>query len=319
MRRYKVERIEDAQKFGKVAVAMGGKSAEREISLMSGEAVYKALQAQGVDVTSFDTDEQHVENLKAQGVDRVFNIMHGRGGEDGQLQGSLDMLNIPYTGSGLLGSALGMDKQRTKLCWRGAGIPTPAWMLLQTKDDLLLCAKNIGFPVIVKPSQEGSSIGMAKANNNDQLKVAFEQAATFDCDVIAEQWVEGGEYTVAILGQDALPVIKLETPHAFYDYEAKYKADSTQYHCPCGLSLAQESSLQQLALKAFDVLGGSGWGRVDLMLDTDGEPWLLEINTVPGMTDHSLVPMAAKQAGISFDELVWQILEISMDADKVAK
>jgi len=297
--------------FGKVAVAMGGDAAEREISLVSGKAVLDALISKGIDAFGFDTKNESLEQLKELGVNRVFNIIHGRGGEDGLLQGALDMLKVPYTGSGVLGSALGMDKLRTKLCWSGSDIPTPAWYVLRTKTDVENCAKKLGFPVIVKPSLEGSSLGMAKANNIEELHVAHVNAADFNCDVIAEQWVEGKEYTVAILGKTALPMIKLQTPHDFYDYEAKYQANSTQYDCPCGLPVEKEQQLQTLALDAFQILGGSGWGRVDLMLDASGNPWFLEINTVPGMTSHSLVPMAAQQAGYNFETLVCKILETS--------
>ncbi|ORU89928.1 MAG: D-alanine--D-alanine ligase [Cycloclasticus sp. symbiont of Poecilosclerida sp. M] len=297
--------------FGKVAVAMGGFAAEREISLLSGKAVLAGLQSEGVDAVAFDTRDGSLESLKDMDVDRVFNIIHGRGGEDGQLQGALGLLGIPYTGSGVLGSALGMDKWRTKLCWTGCGVSTPKWMMLSAASDVAACAQALGFPVIVKPVLEGSSIGMAKANDAKQLAIAYNNAARFGCEVMAEQWVEGPEYTVAILSGKALPMIKLETPHDFYDYEAKYKSNSTQYHCPCGLEQEKEVELQKLAIKAFEVVGGCGWGRVDLMLDDNGNAWFLEINTVPGMTDHSLVPMAAKQAGISFSELTLQILETS--------
>jgi len=301
-----------SERFGKVAVAMGGSAAERDISLLSGQAVLKALQKQGVDVIQFDTKVSSLDELKKMGVDRVFNIMHGRGGEDGQLQGALDLLGIPYTGSGVLGSALGMDKLRTKLCWSGADIPTPEWMVLSSPLDVERCAIELGFPVMVKPALEGSSLGMAKADNKSQLEEAYKEASTFGCDVMAEQWVEGAEFTVTILADEALPMIRLETPNEFYDYEAKYTTNTTQYHCPCGLSAEQEQVLQVLSLKAFKVLGGEGWGRVDLMLDQAGQPQLLEINTVPGMTDHSLVPMAAKQAGIDFDALVLRILDSSV-------
>lgn len=297
--------------FGKVAVAMGGNAAEREISLLSGEAVLSALQAQNVNAVKFDTKISDLAELKTMGIDRVFNIMHGRGGEDGQLQGALELLGIPFTGSGVLGSALGMDKLRTKTCWLGAGIPTPKWMELTKESDLEVCVRTLGFPVMVKPALEGSSLGMAKAENIEQLHDAYKNAATFDCDVMAEQWVEGEEYTVAVLAGKALPMIRLETPNEFYDYEAKYQTNTTQYHCPCGLDAEQEQALQALSVTAFKVLGGEGWGRVDLMLDGSGNPQLLEINTVPGMTDHSLVPMAANQAGIDFNELVWRILETS--------
>ena len=303
--------VQTPDSFGKVAVAMGGNAAEREISLLSGEAVLSALQAQSVNAVKFDTKISDLAELKKMGIDRVFNIMHGRGGEDGQLQGALELLGIPFTGSGVLGSALGMDKLRTKTCWLGAGIPTPKWMELTKESDLDVCVATLGFPVMVKPALEGSSLGMAKAENIEQLNEAYKNAATFACDVMAEQWVEGEEYTVAVLAGKALPMIRLETPNEFYDYKAKYQANTTQYHCPCGLDAEQEQALQALSVAAFKVLGGEGWGRVDLMLDGAGNPQLLEINTVPGMTDHSLVPMAANQASIDFNELVWRILETS--------
>ena len=311
--------LKDSSIFGKVAVVMGGNAAEREISLLSGQAVLKALQTLGVDAIKFDPKTQNLEQLNQLGVNRVFNVVHGRGGEDGLLQGALELMGIPYTGSGVLGSALGMDKLRTKLCWLGAGIPTPAWMKLAHADDVERCAKTLGFPLMVKPALEGSSLGMAKANNIEQLHEAFNNAAQFACDVMAEQWVEGAEFTVAILDGEALPMIRLETPNEFYDYEAKYKTDTTKYHCPCGLDKEHEQQLQALALEAFDVLGGSTWGRVDLMLDANNEPQLLEINTVPGMTSHSLVPMAAKQAGINFEDLVWRILQANIAVRKVVE
>ncbi|PHS71808.1 MAG: D-alanine--D-alanine ligase [Cycloclasticus sp.] len=306
--------VESAKDFGKVAVAMGGDAAEREISLLSGEAVLSALIAKGVDAIKWDTKSVDISSLKDMAVDRVFNIVHGRGGEDGQLQGALELAGIRYTGSGVLGSALGMDKLRTKLCWLGAGIPTPKWMTLTSEASLKICVEQLGFPLMVKPSLEGSSIGMAKADNVEQLHDAYQNASSFDCDVMAEQWMEGDEYTVAILADKALPIIRLETPNDFYDYDAKYQADTTQYHCPAGLSPSQEFELQELAVRAFKVLGGEGWGRVDLMMDASNEPQLLEINTVPGMTDHSLVPMAAQQAGVNFEALVWRILETSVTA-----
>ena len=308
----------DPTMFGKVAVMMGGDAAERDISLLSGRAVLQALQDQGVDAIEFDPKTQPLEQLKVLAVDRVFNMVHGRGGEDGLLQGALELAGIPYTGSGVLGSALGMDKLRTKMCWLGAGIPTPAWRILTGNASVEGCAEALGFPLMVKPALEGSSLGMAKADNLEELHQAYKVAATFGCDVLAEQWVQGAEYTVAILEGVALPIIRLETPNSFYDYAAKYQANTTQYHCPCGLTVEQEEQFQALALKAFNVLGGSAWGRVDFMLDENKAPQLLEINTVPGMTAHSLVPMAAKQAGINFESLVWTILETSLWPQRTA-
>jgi D-alanine-D-alanine ligase len=303
--------ITKPEEFGRVAVLMGGSAAERKVSLNSGAAVFAALQRKGVDATAIDVTGSAIDALKGKQIDRVFNIVHGRGGEDGVLQAVLEVLDIPYTGSGVLASALSMDKMRTKLCWLGYGLPTPKWYLLKSADDLDCCIEKLDFPVIVKPANEGSSIGMSKANNRDELAKALQVAAEFNCDIFAESWVVGKEYTVGLLNGEALPVIRLETPNAFYDYEAKYNANTTKYHCPSGLSADQEKQLQQLAVTASDVVGVKGWARVDVFIDESGQPQLIEINTVPGMTDHSLVPMAAKQAGIEFDELVWRILETS--------
>ncbi|MEA3278824.1 MAG: D-alanine--D-alanine ligase [Pseudomonadota bacterium] len=304
----------DASRFGKVALLLGGQSAEREISLKSGNAVLGALQRQGVDVHALDPDAATLEHLRTGGYDRVFIMLHGRGGEDGQIQGALESIGLHYTGSGVLGSALGMDKYRCKLAWRGCGLSTADFVLLRAETDLPLAAQ-VGFPLMVKPAQEGSSIGMARADDPDQLAAAWRAAAQYDGLVIAERWITGAEYTCAILGREALPLIRLETPRAFYDYEAKYEADSTRYLCPCGLSESDEQRLQELSLAAFDAVGAGGWGRVDFMLDGEGQPQLLEVNTVPGMTDHSLVPMAARARGIDFDALVWRILETSLERD----
>jgi len=304
-------RVRQAEEFGHVAVLMGGTAAEREVSLKSGEAVLAALQQRGIRATAVDVRGNLVASVLDQGFDRAFNIIHGRGGEDGVLQGTLESLRLPYTGSGVLASALAMDKLRTKLCWMGASIPTPAWCALDDDSDLQRCAETIGFPVIVKPSAEGSSIGMSRAETLDELQAAWQAASAFNCRVFAEQWVEGREYTAAILDDEPLPLIRLETPNAFYDFDAKYRADTTRYHCPSGLDEATERRFQQLAVKACRAVGVEGWGRVDLLVDGNGQPWLIEVNTVPGMTDHSLVPMAAKAAGIPFDELVWRILETS--------
>ena len=302
----------DVKQFGKVAVFMGGTAAEREISLISGKAVYEALLATGVDAIAVDITTNAIDALNGLTIDRVFNIVHGRGGEDGVLQAVLESLNIPYTGSGVLASALAMDKLRTKLCWQGAGLPTPRWFLLKSAADLDACIAQLGFPVIVKPSKEGSSIGMSKAHNLDELAKALSIAAEFNCDVYAEQWVTGKEYTVAVLNGKALPVIRLETPNEFYDYDAKYRANTTQYHCPAGLSDEKEQELRRLAETACDIIGVSDWGRVDVFIDENNQAQLIEVNTVPGMTDHSLVPMAAKQAGLSFENLVLTILDTSL-------
>lgn len=308
-------RVNQAAEFGRVAVLMGGAAAEREVSLKSGRAVLQALLEKGVDAVGLDVGQRPIQPLldARPPYDRVFNIIHGRGGEDGVLQGALETLGIPYTGSGVLASALSMDKLRTKLCWLGAGLPTPRWMRLTGEEDLPVCAETLGFPVIIKPAQEGSSIGMSRAENPQELKDAWLAASLYNCDVFAESWVMGKEYTAAILDGQPLPLIRLETPHTFYDFDAKYRAETTRYHCPCGLAPERERQLQALAAEACGVVGVSGWARVDLMVDAAGQPWLIEVNTVPGMTDHSLVPMAARQAGIGFADLVWRILETSLE------
>lgn len=303
--------IKQAKDFGRVAVLMGGTAAEREISLNSGNAVFQALLRNKVDVTAVDVKSTVLEALDGSSFDRVVNVIHGRGGEDGVLQAVLETLSLPYTGSGVLASALSMDKLRTKLCWQGAGLATPKWFLLQSETDIQQCIDDLGFPVIVKPALEGSSLGMSKAETKEQLLKAWQEAAQYQCDVYAEAWVSGKEYTVGILNGETLPVIRLETPNVFYDYDAKYRADTTQYHCPAGLTTESEAELAELALQACRVVDVTGWGRVDLFIDEQNQAQLIEVNTVPGMTDHSLVPMAARQAGISFDELAWRILETS--------
>ncbi len=307
----KTTHIMRPEDFGCVGVLMGGNSAEREISLKSGAAVYEALIALGVNVQAIDVSDDIIESIKSYSIDRVFNIMHGRGGEDGILQGVLNVLGLPYTGSGVLASALAMDKLRTKLCWRGANLPTPNWYVLENEMDLDACAGALGFPMIVKPALEGSSVGISKVLSRDELTKAFQVAMQCGCEVYAEAWVQGKEYTVGILQGAALPVIHVTTPSGFYDYEAKYLSTTTQYHCPCGLSEDEEKTLQALALKSSQVLKVEGWARVDVFIDNQGLAQLIEINTVPGMTDHSLLPMAAKQAGIDFPTLVWKILETS--------
>ena len=301
------------EKFGRVAVLMGGNSAEREISIKSGTAVYDSLKKQGVDVVAIDVKESLIKALTNQKVDRVFNLVHGRGGEDGVLQGVLEQIKLPYTGSGVMASALTMDKLRTKLCWQGAGLKTPKWFVLNTGKDIDVCIEKLGFPVIVKPAQEGSSIGMSKANNKDELINALSVADKYQCDILIEAWVQGDEYTVAVIDGEALPVIRLLTANEFYDFEAKYLSNSTQYLCPCGLTQQQEQDLKDLAVDACKVVNVKGWGRVDVFIDELGEAQLIEVNTVPGMTDHSLVPMAAKAADCEFDELVWRILETTWD------
>ncbi len=301
--------------LGKVALLMGGWSAEREVSLRSGAAVLEALEARGVAVTGIDVGRDICETLQAGGYDRAFIMLHGRGGEDGTIQGLLEILGLPYTGSGVLGSALAMDKMASKRLWSGMGLPTPEFVTIGSEEELEL-AGALGHPLMIKPAREGSSIGMSRVQDSAQLRNAWVMARQYDDRVLAERWVEGTEYTVAILGQEALPLIRLETPREFYDYEAKYEAGDTGYHLPCGLPPEAERRLQELALKAFHSVGATGWGRVDLMVDGEGQPWLIEVNTVPGMTDHSLVPMAARGAGIDFEELAWRILAITAETGK---
>ena len=310
-----MNRIPPVEEFGRVAVLMGGDSAEREISLKSGSAVLQALQKRGVDAHGLDAGPDVLQQLQAGAFDRAFIVLHGRGGEDGVIQGALERIGMPYTGSGVLGSALGMDKYRTKALWRGLDLPTPESVLIEKAADLEAAAA-IGFPLMIKPSREGSSIGMAKVEDMEGLRQAWETARGFDDSVLAERWIVGSEYTTSVLQGRALPLIRLETPHTFYDYEAKYHADTTSYHCPCGLPEARELELQQLSMRAFEAVGAAGWGRVDLMLDEHQRPWLIEVNTVPGMTDHSLVPMSARVAGIEFDELVLRILATSMQEER---
>ncbi|MEZ5672789.1 MAG: D-alanine--D-alanine ligase [Thiotrichaceae bacterium] len=300
------------QNFGKVAVLMGGNSAERDISLNSGHAVLQALLAEGVDAVKIDTAHHAVEQLIATKFDCAFIVLHGRGGEDGSIQGVLQHLQIPYTGSGVMACAVAMDKYRTKLIWQGLGFPTPASMMLDSQTNFDQVVQQLGLPLMVKPILEGSSVGISKVTEYHELSKAYLEAAQFNCDVIAEKFITGVEYTVAILHNSVLPLIQLAPARAFYDYVAKYTDCGTQYICPCGLPATKEQDLQSLALQAFRAVGATGWGRVDLMLDTDGQPWLIEVNTVPGMTDHSLVPMAAKAAGINFNQLVLKILETTL-------
>jgi|APFre7841882724_1041349.scaffolds.fasta_scaffold08176_3 D-alanine-D-alanine ligase len=298
----------DPQAFGKVGVLLGGRSAEREVSLRSGGMVLAALRAKGVDAHPFDPQSHGLDALIAARFERVFIALHGRFGEDGTLQGALELLGIPYTGSGVMASALAMDKWRTKLVWQAAGIPTPAYELLTPESDFGAVAARLGTPIMVKPANEGSSIGMSKVRRAEDLEEAFARAWNYDTTVIAEQFIEGIELTGGVLGDRALPLIKLETPRDFYDYQAKYVSDDTRYILPCGLDAAQEREIQSLGLAAFRALGCTGWGRYDLMLGRDGTPRFLEVNTSPGMTDHSLVPMAARHAGIPFEDLCVTIL-----------
>jgi D-alanine-D-alanine ligase len=296
-------------RFGKVGVLMGGRSAEREVSLKSGGAVLAALLRQGVDAHAFDPAEQGLDALAGAGFERVFVILHGRGGEDGTMQGALEMLGIPYTGSGVLASALGMDKWRTKMIWQAAGLPVPDYALLDDTSDFTAVEARLGLPMFVKPANEGSSVGISKVKSPGELAAAFAMARQHDPLVLAERFMGGGEYTVAILGDTALPAIRIVPATEFYDYEAKYFRDDTRYLCPCGLPAEREAAMRDLALCAFKVVGCRGWGRVDVLLDSNGSPYLLEINTAPGMTGHSLVPMAARQAGMSFDDLCLRVLE----------
>jgi D-alanine-D-alanine ligase len=304
-------RIEDAQAFGKVAVLLGGRSSEREVSLMSGKAVLAGLQRRGVDAHGVDPAEQPLAALLAESFDRVFIALHGPGGEDGTVQGALEWLGVPYTGSGVLGSAIGMDKLRTKQLALANGLATPPFLVLSGADDCRRAAEELGLPLAIKPATQGSSVGMSKVERLEDLPTAWRSASALDPVVIAEPWITGQELTVAVLQGEALPAIRIETPRTFYDYQAKYFADDTRYHIPCGLEAGAERALQRAALAAFRAAGAQGWGRADFMMADDGVPLLLEINTVPGMTDHSLVPMAARAIGIDFDELVWRVLETS--------
>ncbi len=297
--------------FGKVAVLFGGRSAEREVSLKSGAAVLAALQRSGVDAHAFDPALRELQALRDEGFDRAFIALHGRFGEDGTVQGALELLGIPYTGSGVLASALAMDKWRSKLVWQAAGLPIPDYELLDENSDFAAVAARLGLPLFVKPANEGSSVGVSKVKRAEDLRAAYQAAAKHDKLVLAERFIGGGEFTASIVGNQALPVIKIEPANEFYDYEAKYLRDDTRYRCPCGLAPEQEAEMQRLALRGFALLGGRGWGRVDFLMDEAGRPYLLEINTSPGMTDHSLVPMAARQAGISFEQLVVKVLELA--------
>ena len=299
--------------FGRVAVLMGGRSAEREISLASGRAVLAALLEAGVEAEAVDVDRATLRRLLAGEFARAFIALHGRGGEDGAIQGALEAAGLPYTGSGVSASALAMDKLLSKALWRAGGLPTPAALELTEASETRAVAAELGLPLMVKPVQEGSSFGAARVATQDELAPARRRAARFG-RVMAEAWIEGAEYTVPVLNERALPIIKLETGREFYDYQAKYEAGDTQYICPCGLDAKAEARLGELSLRACRALGVSGWARVDLLLDHADRPWLIEVNTVPGMTGHSLVPMAAREAGISFQELTLQILATSLAA-----
>ncbi len=306
--------MSNASKFGKVAVLLGGKSAEREVSLDSGQAVLEALLRSGVDAEAFDPQQRSVTELV--NYDRAFIVLHGRGGEDGQIQGVLEWLNIPYTGTGVQGSAIGMDKVKTKQIWQGSDLPTAPYRIINKDTDVQELVSSLGLPVIIKPVHEGSSIGMSKVEKIEDFADAITKATAHDAVVMAEKWITGREFTIVMLNGQALPVIRLEPPQdvAFYDYEAKYNRNDVQYGIPCGLTETEEKQLQDLALRAFQAVGAKGWGRIDAMQDAEGNFWLLEVNTVPGMTSHSLVPKAAKAVGYSFEALCVAILEQTLDA-----
>ncbi len=298
--------------FGRVAVLMGGWSAEREVSLQSGEAVLASLLRSGVDAIGIDVDRNIDQQLRATQFDRVFNILHGPGGEDGLIQGLLEIQQLPYTGSGVKASAVSMDKGLTKRVWQALGLPTPDFIIMTAQTDHHAVIDRLGLPVMVKPVDEGSSIGMSKVTQAEQLGTAFALAAEKGGSALVEQWVDGVEYTVAILNDRALPSIRLETPNTFYDFDAKYLLDTTSYHCPSGLDEVTEQAIQTLSLQAFHAVAARGWGRIDLFIDRSGQCQLLELNTVPGMTSHSLVPKAAAAVGLDFDQLVLQILATSV-------
>lgn len=295
--------------YENVAVFMGGWSAEREVSLSGGQAVYEALKKQGINVTAIDVGRDICQQLREGDFSHVFNILHGRGGEDGVIQGLLDVLEIPYTGSGVLGSALAMDKSRCKQLWRGVGLPTPDFFELKTESDCDKALEALGLPLMIKPALEGSSVGISKVNSIEEMIPAWKKASDCGGVIMAEKFIQGEEYTAAILGEKVLPMIRLETDNEFYDYQAKYVSNDTRYICPCGIDESFEAELAELMFKAFKAVMGEGWGRVDFMLDKDKQPWLIEVNMVPGMTDHSLVPMAGRQAGLTFEDLVLEILK----------
>lgn len=299
--------------FGRVAVLFGGKSAERAVSLKSGQAVLDALLGAGVNAFGIDVGADLLQRLASEKIDRAFIVLHGRGGEDGAMQGLLECLEIPYTGSGVLASALAMDKLRTKQVWHSLGLSTPRHAVLASAEDCHVAASALGFPLIVKPAHEGSSIGMAKVSNVEELIRAWQDAARYDAQVLVEQWISGPEFTIAMLRGQVLPPIRVGTSKLFYDYEAKYVDNDTRYQIPCGLDAVKEAELIELTRRACEAVGTRGWARADVMQDADGRFWLLEVNTVPGMTDHSLVPMAARAAGLDFQQLVLSILADSVE------
>lgn len=305
-------RVKDPRAFGRVAVLMGGWSSERQVSLWSGEAVHAALVRRGVDALAVDASREKILSLRSQGVERAFIVLHGPGGEDGVTQAALELQGIPYTGSGVAASAIKMDKVAAKRLWRAEGLATADFRVLRSDADARAAAKAFGFPFVIKPSSEGSSVGVTIVKKSAQVIPAFKLAQSGGRAVMAERFIKGSEMTVAVLNGVALPSIRIEPDGEFYDYHAKYISNKTKYHCPSGLPKAQEKKLGELALHAFELVGARGWGRVDFIIDSKKKPWLLELNTVPGMTSHSLVPMAAKAHGLSFDELCWAILEGSL-------
>jgi D-alanine-D-alanine ligase len=307
--------IRDASDFGRVAVMLGGRSSEREVSILSGTAVLEALRSRNVDATAWDPAEKDLREFAGAGFERVWIALHGPGGEDGTLQGALEYLDIPYTGSGVMASALAMDKVRSKKLFRSAGIATPDFVVIEDRTDAARAADDFGYPLVLKPAGQGSSVGMTKVFERGDLGPAADLALSYCGVALAERCVVGGEITVAVLQGEALPSIRIETPRVFYDYEAKYEADSTRYYCPGTTSDAEERDYARVAVAAFAELGCAGWGRVDFMADRSGNAFVLEVNTIPGMTSHSLVPMAARKGGIDFAELCWRILETSMTAE----
>jgi D-alanine-D-alanine ligase len=312
-------RIDDAADFGRVAVLMGGASAEREISLLSGAAVLQALQERGIDASALDPSTGLEQLFSGARFDRAWIALHGRGGEDGVMQGALETLGLPYTGSGVLGSALAMDKLRSKRLFAAAGLATPRWRVMRSTGDAAGIVAELGLPLIVKPAGEGSSVGMTKVTAAAELPAAFAAARPFAGPVLVEEWISGGEYSVGVLQDEVLPAVRIETPRVFYDYEAKYFSDDTRYYCPCGLAPDREAAFAGLARIAFGAVAATGWGRVDFLLPEDGVPRFLEVNTIPGMTSHSLVPMGAREAGIDFAELVWRVLETSFEPKAASK
>lgn len=314
-----MKKTQDPKDFGRVAVLMGGWSSERQVALWSGEGVCAALLSRGVDAVAVDASPELILTLGRQGFARAFNVLHGTGGEDGTVQAALDLQKIPYTGSGVLACALAMDKLRTKRLWQAEGLPTPDWLLIEREADLDLALQRFGLPLIIKPAAEGSSVGVSKVKRAEDLYAAWQLArGEAGRIVLAERFIAGGpsgqEFTCAIVNGEALPTIRIEPEGEFYDYHAKYISDATRYHCPSGLDAQREREIQAICLRAFEALGASGWGRVDFMLDAEDRPWLIEANLVPGMTSHSLVPMAAKARGVDYASLCWSILEATLAA-----